>query len=195
MPRHEPRLPCALPGIASALVALISLAALARAEPESLERDSIDKHRVSLAVARDRAETMHEVYAATLETMHHHYFRGARARVPAKAMEDVFAELRRKTDIEARWISVSLQPMSINHKPNSDFEKRAAKEIAAGKAKVDAVEEGYYRRAGAIPLSGGCVACHGGLFKGVEGKSQFAGLVISIPVTADSEQAQAKEGR
>jgi hypothetical protein len=177
--------PYAAIGIAIAVAGAIVLSARARAEPDS-GQDVDDSFRVSVAVAQDRAKTMHEVYAATLETLHHHYFHGDRARVPAKAMEDVFAELRRQTRMEARWISVSLQPMSINHEPKSDFEKQAAKEIAAGKAAFDAVEGGYYRRAGAISLSGGCVACHGGLFQG-EGKRQFAGLVISIPITSDGE--------
>jgi len=185
MPRQQLLGPYATVGIAIALVGAIVLSARARAEPDS-GQDADDHYRVSLAVARDRAKTMHDVYAATLEALHHHYFHGDRARVPAKAMEDVFAELQQQTKMEARWISASLQPMSLNHAPTSDFEKQAAKEIAAGKAAVDAVEGGYYRRAGAISLSGGCVACHGGLFQG-EGRRQFAGLVISIPITSDTE--------
>jgi hypothetical protein len=188
MRRHPPHLSYAL--LASAILAAIVLCAPAGAEPSAEGQDSLDKHRVSVAVARERAKTLHDVYAATLETMHHHYFRGDRATVPAKAMEDVFGELRRQTKVEARWISVSLQPMSINHEPKSEFEKQAAKEIAAGKGEVDVVEGGYYRRAGAIPLAGGCVSCHGRLFKGAEDKQRFAGLVISIPVTGDAEAAK-----
>jgi len=188
MPRQPLLLPYAVFGTASALVVAIALSARARAEPGS-GQDAADNHRVSVAVAQDRAKTMHEVYAATLETLHHHYFHGDRARVPAKAMGDVFAELQRQTSVEARWISGSLQPLSINHEPKSDFEKQAAKELAKGNPEFDAVEGGYYRRAGAISLSGGCVACHGGLFQG-EGRPQFAGLVISIPVTGKVEQAK-----
>lgn len=160
---------------------------LCAAAPNSDATGASDSQQVSVDVARDRAKIMHEIYAATLHSIHDHYFHGDRARVPAKAMEDVFAELQRQTKMEARWISASLQPMSINHEPKSDFEKQAAKEIAGGKAEFDAVEGGFYRRAGAIPLSGGCVACHGGLFQG-EGRRQFAGLVISIPVTGDAAQ-------
>ena len=32
--------------------------------------------------------------------------------------------------VKARWISASLKPMSIDHTPESDFEKKAANEIA-----------------------------------------------------------------
>lgn len=188
MPTHPSRMPRII--LPSVLLAAITLCGHLQAEPGPQEKDGLDKHRVSVAVARDRAKTMHEVYAATLETMHHHYFRGDRAAVPAKAMEDVFAELRRQAKVEARWISASLQPMSINHEPKTEFEKQAAKEIAAGKPEVELIEGGYYRRAGTIPLSGGCVACHGGLFKGAEGKQHFAGLVISIPVTSEGEPAK-----
>ena len=186
MPKHASRLSYVVVGIASAFVAAVALGTRAQAESGSQGHDNLDGHRVSVAVARDRAKTMHEVYTATLETMHHYYFHGDRATVPAKAMEDVFAELRRQTKTEARWISVSLRPMSIHHEPKSDFEKKAAKEIASGKAEFDAVEGGYYRRAGAIQLTSGCIACHSDLFRGAQGKAQFAGLVISIPVTGDS---------
>jgi hypothetical protein len=188
MPRQQLLRPYAAVGIAIALVGAMVLSARARAEPDSGQDDDNDNYRVSLAVAQDRAKTMHDIYAATLEALHHHYFHGDRARVPAKAMEDVFAELQQQTKMEARWISASLQPMSLNHAPKTDFETKAAKEIAAGKAEFAAVEGGYYRRAGSISLSGGCVACHGGLFQG-EGRRQFAGLVISIPITSDTQPA------
>lgn len=168
------------------LTAILSVASV-HIVPALLADEFPDKHRVSVAVARDRAKTSHEIYAATLESLHHFYFHGDRAAVPAKVMEDIFAESQRQTKIEARWISVSLKPMSINHEPKSNFEKLAAKEIAAGKPDYDAIEGGYYRRAGAIFLSGGCVSCHGGLTKGAEGKPQYAGLVISIPITGNAE--------
>ena len=71
--------------------------------------------------------------------------------------------------------------MSIDHAPESDFEKRAAKEIAAGAEDVEVLEDGYYRRAVAIPLAGGCLGCHEGVFQG-NGRKKFAGLVISMPL-------------
>lgn len=141
-------------------------------------------HDLKLAVgaARDRAKLMHDIYAATLEVLHHRYFHGDRATVPARAMQDIFREIERQSKTEARWIAASMKPMSIDHEPRSAFEKRAATKIAAGTEEVEEVGDGFYRRAGAIPLRDGCIGCHAGLFKTAGKKPQFAGLVISVPL-------------
>ena len=56
-----------------------------------------EKDRVSLAVAKDRAQVMHDIYVATLDVMHHRFFRHDSAVVPARAMEDVFSEIQRQS--------------------------------------------------------------------------------------------------
>lgn len=151
---------------------------------------------VTLDVARDRAEVMHDVYAATLEVMHERYFHGSRAAVPARAMQDVFATMQRKSKAEARWISVNMEPMSIDHAPRSDFEKRAAQAISDGKGYLEEVEEGVYRRAGPIPLDDGCIGCHAGFSKKPTDAPKFAGLVISIPLRKDgAKQLQTPDDR
>ncbi|QDT49903.1 hypothetical protein Pan258_39590 [Symmachiella dynata] len=150
-------------------------------QPETVGK--VVKTGVTLEIARDRAEVMHDVYAATLEVMHERYFHGARAAVPARALQDVFATIQHKSKVEARWISVNMKPMSIDHEPKSDFEKRAAQAISAGKGHLDVVEEGFYRRAGAIPLDDGCIGCHAGFAKKPNGDPKFAGLVISVPLS------------
>lgn len=141
-----------------------------------------DLPRVSLETARDRAIVMQDVYAASLTAIHHRYFHGDRATVPAKAMEDVFMAMERKTRTQARWISASLSPMSINHEPKTTFEKHAAQKLAAGEDGIEVIEDGYYRRAGSIPMTGGCVSCHAGLFASTSSGAKFSGLIISIPV-------------
>lgn len=147
-----------------------------------LDEPAEESPRVSVETARDRAKLMQDVYAATLEVMHHRYFHDARAIVPARALEDVFAEMDSRSNISARWISVNTKAMSLHHEPKSDFEKKAAKEISAGKAQIELIEAGYYRRAVAIPLTGGCVSCHAGMFAEAPKTPKFAGLVISIPI-------------
>lgn len=141
--------------------------------------------RVSVAVARERATMMHDIYESTLHVMHRYYFRNERATVPARALEDVFEEMENHSKVESRWISVNTKPMSIDHEPATDFEKLAAKEIADGKANIERVEDGNYYRATAIPLSAGCVGCHNGLLAPPPKSPRFAGLVIRIPVTAE----------
>ena len=66
-----------------------------------------DEKRVSVAEARERAKLMHDIYSATLDSMHHHFFRRDRAVLPARALDDVFAEIDKKTKIKTRWIAVN----------------------------------------------------------------------------------------
>ena len=178
------------------IVSVICLVVAISAEPPTGSRSKVfniqtadsqieEKDRVPVVVARDRAKTMHSVYSATLDMLHHRYFRSDKAVLPARAMEDVFAEIKSQSKVEAQWISVNMKAMSIDHEPKTTFEKRAAREIAAGKPEVEVVEDGYYRRAIAIPLTSGCVGCHGGMFKEVTKSPRFAGLVISVPVHRD----------
>lgn len=177
-------------GILVGCVGLLYLAAAFCAEPDASDANDEDSHRVPVATARDRAKLMHDIYVATLDTMHERYFHGDRAIVPAHAMEDIFAEIKRQSKAEARWISVNMKPMSINHEPKTEFEKKAAKEIAGGREKVEIIEDGYYRLAGAISLGDGCISCHGGLFQQPSKSPKFAGLVISVPVKQDSGQSR-----
>lgn len=152
------------------------------------ESEALDANRVSVEVARDRAKLMHDIYAATLDVMHHRYFHRERAVVPARAMEDVFSQIERKSQTKARWIAVNLKPMSLDHKPETDFEKKAARTLSTGKEEFEIVQDGYYRRATPIPLTGGCISCHGGLFRQPSNKPKYSGLVISIPVYADADK-------
>lgn len=154
--------------------------------PASTEAAATEIPRVSLAIARDRAELLQTTHLETLTAMHHRYFHGERAIVPARVMEDVFASLEKQTHVKTHWISASLSPMSINHEPKTDFEKRAASQLAKGTAFVETIENGYYRRAGSVPLGGGCTSCHAGLFASTSTTPKFAGLIISIPVQPDT---------
>jgi hypothetical protein len=115
--------------------------------------------------------------------MHHHYFHGDRAVVPARAMESIFADVGRKSKTTARWIAVSTQAMSLDHEPASEFEKLAAAEIKGGKSAVERVEKGNYLRAAPIPLDSGCIRCHTGGLVTTSTAPRFAALVISMPVS------------
>lgn len=186
-----------LPRLLLSIAALLSFTFAVKADPTEGEKPAVgspsantkpvpkidDKDRVSVEVARDRAKLMHDIYSSTLDVMHHRYFHGEKAAIPARAMEDIFAEMKLQSKSEARWISVNVRAMSIDHEPETEFEKKAAREITAGKKDIEEVEDGYYRRAIAIPLTGGCISCHEGSFRAPSKTSKFAGLVISIPIT------------
>jgi hypothetical protein len=137
---------------------------------------------VSLETARDRARLLHEVYVSTLDTVHRYYFDANRAVLPARSMEDIFAEVKSQTRVEARWIAVNTPAMSVHHEPRTEFEKQAAEAIAAGKPSYEQVEREFYVRAGAVSLGSGCVNCHTGFGRNVGEKPRFAGLVIRIPI-------------
>jgi len=137
---------------------------------------------VAVEVARERAKMLHDVYEATLDVMHERYFHGDRAMVPARAMEDVFARMSRRSQVEARWIAVNTKAMSVGHEPQSEFEKQAAKELTAGQEEHELVEDGVYQRAAPIQLGDSCVACHTGFFSAQSKSPRLAGLVIRIPV-------------
>ena len=155
------------------------------AAEKSEDEKSEDEKRVSVEVARERAKLAHNIYSATLDVIHHRYFRDDRSSVPARSMEDVFSVIARQENIKARWIAVNTKAMSIDHRPQDEFEKQAAKVLAKGKPAFELVENGVYRRAGSISLMNrGCLGCHLGF--GASGRiDRFAGLVISIPVITD----------
>ncbi|MCH9724791.1 MAG: DUF3365 domain-containing protein [Planctomycetes bacterium] len=150
------------------------------------KKKSTEKRLVTVEVARERAKLTHNLYASTLEAMHHYYFFNDRSSVPARVMEDMFKDIDRQENIKAKWIAVNAKVMSIDHKPEGDFEKQAAKEIAAGKHEYERVEKGVYRRAVAISLNNnGCLGCHLGFGANKNKKERFAGLVLTIPVKQD----------
>lgn len=147
------------------------------------EPPKTNEKRVPLTTAQDRAELMHEQYAETLEVIHQRYFRRDGAVLPARALEDVFARIDQRFGVKASWIAVNTPAMSIQHEPKTAFERAAAEEIAKGKTSYSRVEDGYYLRAGAIPLGPGCVSCHLGLSAAGNKIPRFAAIVIAIPVT------------
>ncbi|MFV0444035.1 MAG: DUF3365 domain-containing protein [Planctomycetaceae bacterium] len=138
--------------------------------------------RLTVEQAREKAALMHDIYLATLDAMHDRYFHADRAVVPARAMEDVFRQMEATDHSQARWISASFTAMNLDHEPQTEFEQQAAQKLAKGAAAEEIIESGYYRRAGSIPLTSGCISCHSGKFGSNSPTKRFAGLVISLPV-------------
>ncbi len=149
---------------------------MATSQPAEVSLDA------AVATARDKAKLLHDVYATTLDVMHHRYFRRDGPVLPARAMEDIFEEMSSISGSYANWISVNTKAMSINHEPKTDFEKKAAAELSGGKKEYEFVGKGVYRRAATIPLRSSCVGCHTEMFSQSVKTGRVAGLVISVPI-------------
>lgn len=160
-----------------------------RADPPAKAADDDSKSsapELTVEEARRQAKLLHVTYEATLHTVHREYFREAgRTPVPARVLEDVFYWVDEETHGETRWIAVNTEAMSIEHNPESEFEKQAAKELATGKEDFERVEGGMYRRAGAITLFATCLRCHESALQQQRSKKRVAALVISIPIKDD----------
>lgn len=190
--RREPR-----PGRRTTLVSLTALIAMSMVVRglESKPASGDGKPAVTsaspppelIAAARDRAKLLHEVYSATLDVMHHRYFRRDGPVLPAKAMEDIFEEMGVRSGTMANWIAVNTKAMSINHEPTTAFEKLAAAEISAGKESIERVTRHVYQRATMIPLKANCVGCHTKMFSEEPKTPRFAGLVISVPLIVEKK--------
>lgn len=138
--------------------------------------------KLSVAEARGRATLLHGVYSDSLRVIHRSYFReDEKLMIPSKALEDVFAEMKERDGIKARWLAVNAEAMSVDHKPQDAFERQAADALSSGKTEFESIEKGIYRRVGSIKLENACLRCHFPLRTG-KTRNRVAGLVISIPV-------------
>lgn len=134
--------------------------------------------------ARRRAEILHEAMHATLQIVHLQYFREDEGvAIPAATLRSVFRELSRRQGVELRWLAVNAQAMNADHEPASDFEKEAARKLAAGATSHEQVEAGTYRRVGVIGLESECLKCHQPTR--MDTRPRTAGLVIAMPVAGD----------
>ncbi len=136
----------------------------------------------AVVAARGRAALTHIIYATTMEMLHRQYFRRGQAVLPARAMEDVFADGAEQTKVEGNWIAVNTKAMSLHHEPKTDFEKRAAAAIAAGQERFEIVDKDFLRIARPIPLGEGCVNCHTGMFRSPPSSPRLAGLIVTVPL-------------
>lgn len=146
--------------------------------------EPVAKHptHTALTIARERAETAHVIYSATLEMLHRHYFRRGQAVLPAKGLEEVFTEVADHSKVAGRWIAVNTKPMSVHHAPKTDFEKRAAAAIAAGQKRFEEVDADTLRIARPILLGEGCASCHDGMFRSRSKSPLLAGLIVAVPL-------------
>jgi hypothetical protein len=144
------------------------------------EPNDVAAEAPSAEEARARARLLHETVHATLQYVHHEYYREDEGlKIPAATLGRVFRELAERQKVQLRWLAVDGEAMNTDHKPQDEFEKQAAAAIASGKDEYEQVESGMYRRAAAITLGSECLKCHFPTRKSSEDRS--AGLIIAIP--------------
>lgn len=137
--------------------------------------------RLSLEEARRQAEALHTAMHATLQAVHHRYYREDEGLpIPAAVLKDVFDELEKERKVQLRWLVVEGQAMNSDHKPWDAFENDAVKALKSGKPSFELSENGMYRRAGSITLTNHCLKCH--LPDRKTTANRTAGLIIAIPV-------------
>jgi len=135
----------------------------------------------TVAEARGRAKLLHESTHATLQIVHHEYFREEKGiSIPAATLKRVFRELAVRQKVELRWLAVNAQAMNVDHNPRNDFERQAVQALVAGKEDFEKVEEGVYRHVGVITLTSDCLKCH--LPNRTSTKDRAAALVISMRI-------------
>lgn len=131
--------------------------------------------------AQRQAELLHTAMHATLQVVHHRYYREDEGlQLPAATLREVFAELEQEEGVKLRWLAVEGEVMNTDHTAQDDFEKEAVKALKAGQPAYEQFENGTYRRAGPITLSNHCLKCHVPDRKNT--KNRTAGLIISMPV-------------
>jgi Protein of unknown function (DUF3365) len=137
--------------------------------------------RPSLDQARRQAEMLHAAMHATLQAVHHHYYREDEGLpIPAVTLKDVFQDLEKEQNVKLRWLAVEGQAMNSDHKPKGSFENEAVKTLKAGKREFERVEHGVYQRAGSITLTNQCLKCHVPDRKNTQNRT--AGLIIAIAI-------------
>lgn len=143
--------------------------------------DSSDTARPTVTEARQQARVLHTALHSALQVVHHRYYREDEGLpIPAAVLKEVFAELEHEQHITLRWLAVEGQAMNSDHKPQTDFENEAFKALKSGRRDLEQVENGLYRRAGAITLTNHCLKCHVPDRK--DTRNRTAGLVISMRV-------------
>lgn len=157
-------------------------------EPEVVEpetkgaaENSLPTAPISVDEARRQAEVLHTAMHAALQTVHHRYYReDAGLPIPAAVLDEIFAEVQSERGIQLRWLAVEGQAMNTDHKARTPFEQEAVKALKSGKLAHEEVDEGVYRRAGAVTLTNHCLKCHVPDRKSTQNRT--AGLIVAIPM-------------
>ena len=149
------------------------------------ERTAAPATTTTVGQARRQAEILHSALHSSLRVIHDRYYREDEGLpIPAAILGEVFKDVETEQHVRLRWLAVEGLAMNSDHKPTDDFERLSAEKLKAGERSYEIATDGLYRRAAPITLSGHCLKCHMPDRKST--RDRVAGLIIAIPVTADS---------
>ena len=188
--------------IASACLLLPWFAAAAddddgkEANQKTPEEEQADKQRIeanapaTVDEARARARLLHETIRGALQVMHRDFFGTGEddLNLPSQSLDDVFLAIADIWGVEIQWLGVNATK-SVSHEPDDDFEKAAAKALAAGDEEYDAVERGKFRYVGTIQIRNECLKCHVPNRTSLE--DRVGGLAFTIPLKKNTASATA----
>ncbi len=100
--------------------------------------------------------------------------------IPSASLEDVFKEMEKGFGVKIRWMTVNTDLVNVDHRPQTEFEQRAAQQLGDGKPFVEANGAERYQFAGAIRLSSQCLKCHVKLR--TDNQDRTAAVLISMPL-------------
>jgi hypothetical protein len=140
----------------------------------------------TVAEASARARLLHETIRGTLQVIHRDFFDDDDPHaIPSASLEDVFNELSRSYSVDLKWLNVHTDMLNVDHQPDGEFEKKAAKAIKQGKPRYELSADGRYRYAGRIRLASQCLKCH--VKNRITTEDRSAGLVISMQLSRSTK--------
>ena len=157
------------------------------ADTQAADTQAADTQAADTTVsqARRQAEILHSTLHSSLRVIHDRYYREDEALpIPAAIFGEVFKDVETEQHVKLRWLAVEGLAMNSDHKPADEFERQAAEKLKAGERFHEIIANGLYRRAAPITLSGHCLKCH--MPDRRSTRDRVAGLIIAIPVNADS---------
>lgn len=135
----------------------------------------------TLEEARARALLLHETLHGTLQVMHRDFFIEDESRViPSASLEDVFEAIAETHQVQLRWLIVETDIVNVDHEPQNDYERAAAKALSAGEKYYEQLDSEEYAYTGAIRLASQCLKCH--VQNRKDTNPRTAGLIIRMPV-------------
>lgn len=146
-------------------------------------QDETADEPLTVEEARRQSRLLERTYVTTLRMMHRRYFdEDERHPIPARTLEEVFKEVDAGTQRTTGWLAVNTPAMNVDHEPEPGFETDAVEALSDGKEAFERVENGVYRRAGAVPLAGGCLKCHVSALTKRVSTPRIAAFIVSMPV-------------